>query len=304
MYFNFKKSQGFTLIELLVVIAIIAILAGILLPVLGKAQERGRQAQCLSGMRQWGLADNLYLDDNNGVFPLPRYQSTYASSVDQDTPQWLDIPTYHNNHEGDDVWFNALPSYVGALPLWKVAMQMSSGNNINNMLFYNWKSVFYCPTATAQGILVNPDGAASSSGTYDMIPGDRPLFSFGMNSKSLAYENINANPPLVYVKQNMVKHPSSYVLFSDVRNRSNETPYTCVSAPGSGNWIVLATPQSYTTRFSSRHNGGGQITFSDGHAAYYKYNVVVSSMGYDPGNPNINWDCEGNVVPSAGGNSD
>jgi prepilin-type N-terminal cleavage/methylation domain-containing protein/prepilin-type processing-associated H-X9-DG protein len=312
MYLNYKKhneSRGFTLIELLVVIAIIAILAAVLLPVLAKAKERAQQVSCLNSMRQWGLADNLYVDDNNGTFPLPRYLSSYAASADQDTPQWLDIPGYHNNGFGDDVWFNALPSYAGALPLWKVAASMTSGNNINNQLFTNWKGLFYCPTATTQGILVNPDGKATSNGTYDMIPGSRPLFSYGMNSKSLAYENINAQVPLVYVKQNMVKHPSAYVLFSDVRNRSTETPYSCVAPSGTGNWIVLATPQCYTTRFSSRHNGGGMITFSDGHASYYKYNIVVASgtppgAGYDPGNPEINWDCEGNTVPSAGANSD
>ncbi len=311
---NNKTACGFTLIELLVVIAIIAILAAILLPVLNKARERAQQASCLSGMRQWGMADNLYLDDYNQVFPLPRYQTTkpddYANSAEADTPSWTTINAFHVSGPpgfapgtGDDVWFNALPSYVSALPLWKVASEMTSGVNINNTLFFNWKSIFYCATATAQGI-ATVDAQQSSSGgdTYDMIPGNRPLFSFGMNSKSLTYLNVNANPPLFYVKQSMVRSPSAYVLFSDVRNRSQETPYA--GSLSSVNAETLATPQCYTTRFSSRHNGGGQITFSDGHAAYYKYNYVVTEINngpYDPGRPDINWDVTGNVVPPGNG---
>jgi len=75
-----RHNRGFTLIELLVVIAIIGILAGLLMPVLGKAKARGQEIACINRLKQWGTAIQMYADENQGwLDDIKRWQSaTYA----------------------------------------------------------------------------------------------------------------------------------------------------------------------------------------------------------------------------------
>jgi prepilin-type N-terminal cleavage/methylation domain-containing protein len=64
-----KVQRGFTLIELLVAIAIIAILAGLLLPALGKAKQQSQKAKCLQNLHEIGLGLKMYVNDNRDMFP-------------------------------------------------------------------------------------------------------------------------------------------------------------------------------------------------------------------------------------------
>ena len=76
-------GSGFTLIELLVVIAIISILAAILFPVLSKAKEAAKKANCVSNSKQLTLGVVMYTGDVDDVLPPVAYPTNY--------PLWVDL---------------------------------------------------------------------------------------------------------------------------------------------------------------------------------------------------------------------
>lgn len=269
-----NARDGFTLIELLVVIAIIAILAAVLLPVLGAAQKRAQQAESLNNTKQWASAQNMYVDDNNQYLPLtkiPNGSPGTPGGYNEDTPQWSDLADiYHTGYQGNSqamqilngVWFDALPNYVGGRPLYYYSSVVQNGIT----LFNNTKNLFHCPSA-----VINP---------LQLDVTKQVVFEYGMNSKGL-WGNYgtteignNTNSPL---RVTIIKHPSAFVMFSDDKVNTADAP-----SWDTANLTTVGSPQCYCSRVSMRHDFGSNVGFSDGHAAFYKYGYLVVDVGGKP----------------------
>lgn len=93
------SGPGFTLIELLVVIAIIAVLAGLLLPTLGRAKARSKDIACINNLKQWATATMMYVNDNDDRLPaeggVARVETEPGKAWYVDLPRTISQPAYH-----------------------------------------------------------------------------------------------------------------------------------------------------------------------------------------------------------------
>jgi prepilin-type N-terminal cleavage/methylation domain-containing protein/prepilin-type processing-associated H-X9-DG protein len=114
-------DAAFTLVELLVVIVVIAILAGLMLPVMSLIRARGDSIQCVSNLRQIGIAIAGYVGDNDGVLPgpvvagqMPTYKSTDTTSLALLLAKYLNLPAAPTGSQKAPVFL--CQAYVKANP--------------------------------------------------------------------------------------------------------------------------------------------------------------------------------------------
>ena len=246
-----RRPGGFTLIELLVVIAVLGILAALLLPVLGRARDKARQIQCLSGKKQWTAAFLMYVDDHENLIPREGYARLGGVTLNN----WIQVrgkKIAGDVTDSDDVWYNALPDYLS------VPRAADYAPVDRHEAFYERASMFHCPAARIPPHARKPGYLLA-------------LFSMAMNSQLIEFPH----GPTINFNQ-LRGEESRTVLFLDNLLEGERKVHPAQENDN------LGQPAAYADRFSARHNKGGNLAFADGHVAWFPGAKVVETRADSP----------------------
>ena len=253
--------RAFTLVELLVVIGIIAILVGILLPVLGKARQSAWQVQCASNLRQFALINQLYLNQHKSWHMPAFWDANYAS------------PGSYR-----------LTKYWPTLDLFRRTLQLPTPGNPSLSGYVPSNRKWYCPMA--QRGQANPVDAATGV-VYVPLH-----YSYGMNVEGVDDAFWSGSPPNPRAAQvrapqgpgtvhgfrhSQVKRPAEKLMWVDAQ-------WIFVNMSGSGvhpgtrggisnydqakdSTMTNSAPYNTARMTVWRHKGAANVCFFDGHVA-------------------------------------
>ena len=130
-------SRAFTLVELLVVIGIIAVLIGVLLPVLGSVQARARDLKCQTNLRQIGIALRGYAEENRGSYPYGFHFTRTVKPNGSNQADWEQAPGNNNDYV---CWATAIGKW----------MHKGRQDAQEESSEFNFSPVLQCPEAVSQ----------------------------------------------------------------------------------------------------------------------------------------------------------
>jgi prepilin-type N-terminal cleavage/methylation domain-containing protein/prepilin-type processing-associated H-X9-DG protein len=253
-----RQGRGFTLIELLVVVAAIAILAGMLLPVLGRAKGKAQGTFCLNNTKQLELEWLMYSDDHNG-----RLAYNLGGDVTQN-PGGGPVQTWGGNPAQRGVAPRTNLNWVNDIMTWELdadntntagITEAALGPYVNNAV-----NCYRCPSDHALSAIQRQAGWTARVRSYSMnaMVGDA-------GALSQAGYNVN-NPGYVqFFSLASIPHPTAIFVFLDEHPDSINDGYfinRAYYAPSAAEWLDL--PASY-------HNGAAEFSFADGHAESHRW---------------------------------
>jgi prepilin-type N-terminal cleavage/methylation domain-containing protein/prepilin-type processing-associated H-X9-DG protein len=315
-----RKSRGFTLIELLVVIAIIAILAAMLFPVFARARESARKIQCLSNVKNIAMAFQMYVGDWESFPPGEHRQEVYqwfstniGGSCEtegccyyQGNP-YLRWPVVLDEYvKNRDVWrcpSAKLPHYPGMivpgradwLSYWK------NGGYYCNCV-YGWPEGW---GGTVTDSNQNADWCASPGADTGA-----PEISLATNEGNHDRKLSSIDDPVKFIITADAAHSNSWafeqVAFADLCrtkwganvDRSCGAQWeNCSDTVSCGLSLDLTnkfwTDSSFRKQYT-RHMGGSNLGFLDGHAAWWAADAIIAAAGTraDPHPGLEGYDCQ------------
>lgn len=252
-------KRAFTLIELLVVIAIIAILAAILFPVFAQAKAAAKKAQCLSNVKQIGLALALYANDYEDTAPPAAYPTDNPPTPTSDNITWYYLVDPYVRASFPK--FSSQESLSAAVTNIWIDPEWSKTNNKNGP-FYGGSA--YAPAAqsfSTQSYVIS-EFISPYDGLVPYAPANPAVFT--QNAKSLTQIESPAN--LVFVAE--ARGTGDWTTGNDTNVYGTTGLIWDNPSDGAGIWQYVDAGSYVEGR--ARHNGGSNYLLLDTHAKFFK----------------------------------